>query len=282
MTQLTLRACAKINLGLRVIRRRADGYHDLVTRFQRISLADVVGLTPILTGVAYRGPQLTPDPHQNLCVKAAGRFFERFGIGAGVSVVLTKRIPTGAGLGGGSSNAAAVLRGLAQLHSIAADDPGLAALALELGADVPFFLSDRAAAVGRGLGDDLEVAEGLPDEKWVAVVWPGFQVSTAQAYQELDNTLTRRESGINLRVRSLLQQEQAGRTHYINDFEPVVFSAHPELSEARDRLLRAGAFSAGLAGSGSSLFGLFDGEAEARAAASGWRPPWLTFVCRPC
>ncbi len=281
MKILTQTAYSKINLGLIIGSNRPDGYHNIETIFQRISLSDVVTIFPAKSGVSYFGPKLTESPEHNLSVKAASQFLDLYKIEEGVEVALTKRIPTGAGLGGGSSDAAAVLRILAELYVINVADPRLQKLAISLGADVPFFLNDFSAAIGSGLGEELTPLNGLASEAWILIMWPGFQISTAQAYLEFDNSLTEASRITNLGVRSLSVAPKGENRHYLNDFESTIFSAHPALLEARDKLLQAGAYSAGLAGSGSSLFAIFDGESEARMAAAIQRPQWQSFVCRP-
>jgi len=281
LIQLALSARAKINLGLRILRKRDDGYHDIITRFQRISLADIVFLHPFSSGVEYNGPALTERPEQNLVWRAATGFIKEFG-GGGVAVALTKCIPAGAGLGGGASDAASTLLGLARMNNVNPDNPRLLAIAAELGADVPFFMLDSPSAIGEGKGERLSIAKGLPESRWVSVLWPGFEISTARAYQERDNALTPPIIDNNFKIRLIPANEDCGTcVDYINDFEPVVFAAHPELKTTRDDLLHHGAISAGLGGSGSSLFAIFDSEAKARAAITR-RSEWLGFVCRPC
>ena len=282
MIIITRKAYAKINLGLRILSRRDDGYHNIETHFQRISLHDTVAIFPKESGVGYFGPKLTESPEHNLSVKAAVDFLRIFNIKGGVEVALSKRIPTGAGLGGGSSDAATVLMILAEIFDIEPTDKLLLELAASLGADVSFFMKDLPSAAGSGLGEQLQPIEGLPSNKTVLIIWPGFQVSTAQAYREFDNALTEPLRITNLGVRLHNDVSTSGSKHYNNDFESIVFSAHPTLLEARDRLLQAGAESAGLTGSGSSLFAIFDGESKARAAANIHHPPWQSFICRPC
>ena len=282
MRILTRTAYAKINLGLKIISKRPDDYHDIETTFQRISLSDVITVFPAKSGISYFGPRVTEDTRHNLSVKAATKFFELFKINDGIEIALFKRIPTGAGLGGGSSDAATVLRILAELYSIEFNDIRLVDLAISIGADVPFFLNNFPAAIGKGLGEKLEPVEGLQHDRWILIMWPGFQVSTQQAYREFDNSLTDASRITNLGVRSLGVESRGESKYYHNDFESIVFSAHPALLEVRDQLLQAGAQAAGLAGSGSSLYAVFDGESEARMAASIQRPPWQSYICRPC
>jgi len=262
--------------------KRSDGYHNLVTQYQRLSLNDVVSLYPTSSGILYTGPRLTEKPEDNLVVRAAEKFLGRFG-GLGVAITLTKRIPIGAGLGGGSSDAAAVLRGLALMHGIDVDNPFFFEIAAEIGSDTPFFLLNVPSAVGESKGERLNVAEGIDSRMWVTVLYPGFEISTARAYKEFDNTLTQPVENDTFKVHSLVTSEESGlRFNYHNDFERIAFEAHPELRGTCEELLKVGAISAGLAGSGSSLFAIFDDETKARSAAAQRPQPWLGFVCRPC
>jgi 4-diphosphocytidyl-2-C-methyl-D-erythritol kinase len=282
MNIITISAYAKINLGLRILCSRPDGYHNIITCFQRVSLRDTLLLYPTAGGVTYNGPRITESPEANLSVKAAQRFFELYPERGGVEITLKKVIPTGAGLGGGSSDAAAVLRGLASMHRIDLSQGGLDQLAIELGADVTFFLHDIPSAIGRNLGETLTPVESLASNIWILLYWPGFQISTAQAYRDVDNSLTLKDGNTNFEAWSLSTTSVEGKSTYINDFETVVFSSHPQLLDMRNQLLEKGAFCAGLSGSGSSLFALFDGEAIARAALADMQPPGRSFLCRPC
>ena len=281
MTQFTLSAWAKINLGLRITGKRPDGFHDLLTRFQRLSLCDIVSLYPSAAGISYVGQRLTDKPEQNLTVRAAEAYNRAFG-GGGVTITVTKRIPAGAGLGGGSSDAAAVLRGMAMMYGTIPEDPRLLEVGAEIGSDVPFFLLDESSAIGESKGEKLTIVEGLSKNLWVAILYPGFEISTTRAYKEFDNTLTPPIESDTLKVHSLHESEAGGsRIKYHNDFEKLAFEAHPELNVTCSELIQAGALSAGLAGSGSSLFAIFDDEAKARSAATQPRGSWIGFVCRP-
>ncbi len=283
MKGLTLEACAKINLGLRILGRHSDGYHELVTIFQRISLCDRITLEPVSGEVEYTGPRLTEEPSENLCVKGAEVFRRIFDPNFGVRIRLDKQIPAGAGLGGGSGDAATTLIGMARLFDIPLDDQRLYSAAVAIGADVPFFLSGRSSALGRGRGEILSDSPGLNPEQRILIVWPGFAVSTDWAYGKIDDNLTFTKNS-----NSIIDCEFSSYSGGLptammtNDFEGPVFATHPELAGARDRLLVEGAVYAGLCGSGSALFGVFDGEAPTRAAALGWNSPWQSFVCRPC
>ena len=251
-----LRALAKLNLDLRVLGKRPDGFHELRTIFQTISLADTIDLafTPgRKTVVELQDSLEIPD---NLVIRAAHMAMEAIGTGGHVSMRLTKRIPMGAGLGGGSSDAAAVLLALPVLARRYLDLPQLSELAQRLGSDVPFFLQG-GTAVGIGRGAELFPLPDGPAQK-ALVVAPGLHVSTAQAYRDLSTRLTS-ESQENKIVsfQSQVWGRGVGSPLPRNDFEEVVFEQHSHLAAIKKSLLRAGASVALMTGSGSAVFGLF-------------------------
>jgi len=253
--QASLRALAKINLDLRVLGKRADGYHEIRTIFQTISLADIldVEFTPARgTAIQIDGDVDIPD---NLIAKAAALALDAMHATARVRFRLRKRIPMGAGLGGGSSDAAAVLLALPALAGRRLALPRLVELAAELGSDVPFFLLGGAAvAVGRGTElyplPDWPVRRGL-------LIAPAVHVSTPAAYRALTPRLTT-ESQQN-KIVSFQSQAwgELGAGAGVNDFETVVFEQFSQLARLKQRLVRLGANPAMMTGSGSALFGLF-------------------------
>ncbi|HEV2447063.1 MAG TPA: 4-(cytidine 5'-diphospho)-2-C-methyl-D-erythritol kinase [Candidatus Sulfopaludibacter sp.] len=249
-----VRAPAKINLDLRVLGKRPDGYHELRTIFQTISLADTIDMafTPARkTSIELADDLAIPD---NLAIRAARLALEAMRKTGRVEMRLTKRIPMGAGLGGGSSDAAAVLLALPVLAGGRLSLPKLRALAEELGSDVPFFLLG-GTAVGIGRGTELFP---LPDRPRGAglLVTPGLHVNTAGAYRALSPRLTS-ESQQNKIVSFQTQSWGLGDAAAANDFEDVVFEQHRTLGVLKKKLLRAGASTAMMTGSGSALFGLF-------------------------
>lgn len=263
-----LRALAKLNLDLRVLGRRPDGYHELRTVFQTISLADTleVAFTPAPeTAIEVTGACDIPD---NLVVKAARRLLDATGTTGRVEVRLEKKIPMGAGLGGGSSDAAAMLLALPVLAGRRVAPEELMRLAAELGSDVPFFLLG-GAAVGIGRGTELYP---LPETatRWGVVAAPTVHVSTAEAYAALDLPNV---SGLTTEAQQnsmFIFQSQAWSQAWEgsqNDFERVVFRRHPELQECKRRLAALGARPAMMTGSGSALYGLFGTRALALRAA---------------
>jgi len=282
LKSIQINAYAKINLGLRILARRPDGYHELITVFQRISLADRVILEKLDGGIEYAGTELTERPEDNLCYLAAETFCSLFGMELGVRIRLEKAIPTGAGLGGGSSDAAAVLRGMCEMYGISPTHEDLIGAAAEIGSDVPFFFSDLSSALGEGRGERLTPVNGLSRSFYLLVLKPNYSISTAWAYSELDNILTFEKNNISIVSHDFFSYSGgAPSTEMTNDFEVLIFDAHPELAEARADLLDAGAEFAGLCGSGSAVFGAFSDDCQVSAIVGDWRSPWLSYLCRP-
>jgi 4-diphosphocytidyl-2-C-methyl-D-erythritol kinase len=257
-----------VNLVLRVGPPRADGYHDLESLMVPLSLADVVTVAVRRDGsVTCRVPARPDlDGPSNLAARAAEAFRRRFGVEAGCDVEIDKRIPVVAGLGGGSSDAAAVLRCLARAHGIT-DREGLAAAGLEIGSDVPFFLGSGAAwAAGRG--EALEPAE-VPRQDLVLAYPrdPSLAIRAGDAYRWLDEA---RGGSLDPGARRDARRAFSPR-HATNDLEGPCMERFPALAEARTRLENAGARAAMMSGSGPTVFGLFADGAEARHAAAALR-----------
>lgn len=281
----TLPAFAKINLGLRVLGRRADGYHEIRTVFQTITLHDLLTFEAVREGGRFElissAPAEVPADETNLVHRAAMALRGRGGAGLGARVLLDKRIPAGGGLGGGSSDAAAALVGLARLWRLRVSRRELVETGAELGADVPFFFTG-GTALGSGVGTEIEPLPDAP-ARHLLVVTPGVKVSTAEAYKALAApALTKPGSAANLSI-SRAGTQNADSLYEVmrNDFEPVVCRLWPEIGRAREALLRSGAHGASLSGSGSSVYGVFDSGGEARRAAGalGAEPGWQVFPC---
>ena len=264
-----LEAPAKINLCLRVIRRREDGYHEIESLFQPLELCDRLVLGPTQRpGVSLDCPGSDlPCDRRNLAFRAAELFLEEIGAGSGLSITLHKRIPIAAGLGGGSSDAAAVLKGADRLFGGGLSPERLARLALNLGADVPFFVQG-GPAWARGVGEVLTPA-ALPKFHYV-LVNPPFGVSAGWAYGALRKPLTLDRGLAKFSCRKAVYDglEDLAREELVNDLEAVVAKAHPLVSRIREELVSAGAALAMMSGSGPTVFGLFGGAEEAEAAAA--------------
>jgi 4-diphosphocytidyl-2-C-methyl-D-erythritol kinase len=260
---LTAKAPAKLNLRLKVTGRRPDGYHELVSLMVPIDLCDVLELQVSAERVKLRWKGLpVPVDEHNLVRRAAEAFFERSGIQGGVSVKVSKNIPVAAGMGGGSSDAAATLLSLNRLWSGPLSAETLSELARQLGADVPFFLAPRPS-IARGIGEILEPAAQWP-ELWYLIVTPPFQVSTAWVYDNLRLGLTSNEYD---RIKEQLAKERLVISQFLeNDLESVTSVKFPILARIKETLLDAGAEGALMTGSGPSVFGVFSSRNQAEHA----------------
>jgi len=280
---LTLPAFAKINLNLRVLGKRADGYHEIDTILQTISLHDTITLT-VTDGtetVLSCDDRSLPADSNNLVYRAAAALQARFAPDKGARIRLAKRIPAQAGLGGGSADAAVTLLALAYLWKTKAESRELLEIAGSLGADVPFFFLGGTAR-GAGIGKDLTPLDDAPD-KFLLVLKPNANIPTAAAYEAL-NARSLTSAGAKTILPSSEPSDVSSSSYYKalqNDFEPVAFELEPEIERAKVALLKAGAESALLAGSGSAVFGVFDsGDAQARAIrAIELEPGWRVFPC---
>lgn len=261
--ELVVRAPAKVNLTLRILRKRSDGYHDLDSVMQKVELADIItlrccrqpGITLSCPGAAL------PEDDTNLAWKAAAAFLEATGRteDCGVSIVLEKRIPVAAGLGGGSSDAAAVLTGLNRLLQAELSEEALLGLASSLGADVPFFVVPYHAVRATGIGNIMTPVFSLSDCS-LLLVNPGFSVSTAWVYENF--TLTRADKVSNL-CDSRENDNSSGLPYPLfNDLEQVTIQRYPELAVIKRFLLDNGASDALMSGSGPTVFGVFPDESS--------------------
>jgi 4-diphosphocytidyl-2-C-methyl-D-erythritol kinase len=277
--KLTVQACAKINFGLFVTGRRPDGFHDIATVFHQVAVADTIELLPSTDIIIQSDDPAAPSDETNICHRTASLLQEALDTEEGVRCVITKRIPVGAGLGGGSADAGALLKALPAFWKRTADSRTLRALALTLGSDVPFFLgSGSAFATGRG-----EILEPLPLDVPFAILlcYPNIHVSTAWAYGQI---VPRETPPPDLRtlIPRGMKHNRLLREEVTNDFEPAVFAAFPAIGEVKQALQYAGAVFASLSGSGSTVFGLFPDVPAAEAAAremtaKGYR----TFITPP-
>jgi 4-diphosphocytidyl-2-C-methyl-D-erythritol kinase len=281
MKSVRIPAYAKVNLCLDILGRREDGYHELRTIFQTITLHDTLELETTrakqidLRIIGNAALASGPD-RNNLVYRALDQLRRELRLHQGVRVVLTKRVPVGRGLGGGSSDAAAALIGLLRLTGKRIEAARLAEIAGGLGADVPFFLhGGRALGIGRG-----DETYPLPDtpRRAVLVVSPcDIAVPTREAYQWIARRLTKRPDTPKLwRFCSQCWSTQEGGLS--NDFEAAVFPRYSRLAAIKRELLRQGAAGASLAGSGSAVFGIFQDPAKARRAARSF-PKDQLFVC---
>ena len=257
--KLKFKTPAKINLGLHIHKKRDDGFHELETLFQMVAWFDEVELEETQRNVElFCDTPGIPNDETNLVVKAARLLQNLFpGKCGGVKIKLKKNIPSGAGLGGGSGNAAGVLLALNVLWNLKIPRDDLISMASELGSDVPFFLMSPCA-IGTGKGEILQPVES-PISFYILMIYPGFPISTPWVYGNLKLKLTKSENNISILKNYIMRSEfaQLGAALY-NDLEPVVFKRYPEILTMKNELLNSGAEGALLSGSGSTVFGIFD------------------------
>jgi 4-diphosphocytidyl-2-C-methyl-D-erythritol kinase len=287
MREVRIPSFAKINLRLDILGKRADGYHELRTVFQTISLHDELRLSATksrdISLTIHGNDALADEPgEKNLAYRAIQAARKRLKIRAGVHIDLRKTIPAGGGLGGGSSNAAAALLGYLQLTNNKLPMAVLMELAASLGADVPIFLFG-GRALGAGRGDEIYPLPDIKKLNLLVVVPKGIRVPTPDAFRWLNApkrnaaTLTKLAADPKLWEFCALSWSAQG-SGLSNDFEPPVFRRHNRLDQVKQVLLHSGAAEASLAGSGSAVFGVFPSPALARRAAVRF-PHDQTFVC---
>ena len=277
---MKVRAYAKINLGLHVLAKRSDGYHNIETVFRQIDLYDEIEMVQNGQGTQFscNRPELAND-NTNLCLRAAHLLRDLTGCHMGVEMKLTKRIPIGAGLGGGSSDAAATLKGLTRLWSLDISPEELQTISESLGSDVPFFFTGQTAhATGRG-----EILESvvLPLPYSILVATPPIHVSTAWAYSSLKLAESRKGPSLKDLLTGSTRDLKSLRSGLTNDFEETVFQKYPEIQKLKEKILSGGAELALMSGSGSSVFGLFSTAEKARALASSLSTDYFTSITEP-
>lgn len=274
---MTLHPTAKVNLFLSVIRRREDGFHELETLFHKAPIADQLTVTREGAGIELTcdDPSLPVDA-DNLVYLAAQRFFQESGLPAAARIHLAKRIPHQAGLGGGSSDAAATLQALNQTHENPLPPSILHSIAAELGSDVPYFLMDGPAlAVGRG--EKLKELGAFPalEGHWFVLAKPEFGVPTGWAYGQLahfDGCLGARMGEAEAVAQTLAEGAWPDPDAFFNSFEGPVFHKFPVLGLIRDHFLQHGARASLLSGSGAAVFAIFSNESAARSAQESIAP----------
>ena len=264
-------APAKINLFLRLLAKEESGYHQLETLYSAVDFCDEIELHRTEEGVSVEvvGPSVGPDD-ENLAYRAAKALLDAVGSSTGVHVRLTKNIPLGAGLGGGSSDAGGTLRALNTLLGEPVPASALLEIAGRLGADVPFFASGAGATLAWGRGERLLPLPEAPRLS-VLLALPSLHVATAGAYEHV--SVPQRNLPATLAVDALGQPEALAALAE-NDFETSMFERHPELGRLREALHGAGALTARLSGSGAALFGLFDDPGAAEGAGSSLSASW--------
>lgn len=263
MHSIELFSHAKVNLRLDILGKRPDGYHDIRTVFQKITLGDELSIAIAKSGIVVECDNLqVPDNEKNLAFAAARKLLERHKIKDGLRIAIKKRIPVAAGLGGGSSNAAATLMGINQLFELGITDEELMGIGRTIGADVPFFIFGNSARA-TGIGDILDPLI-LNPRFWLLLITPDIPISTAWAYGNIRRGLT--NSLNNITIPKCINHLSEVIALLSNDFEKVVIPHHPVIQTIKDELLDKGARGSLMSGSGSTVFGIFENEEEAKEA----------------
>lgn len=274
-------SCAKINIGLRIVNRRADGYHNLESLFQEIDWCDEVIVRLRKEGVRIETnfPEVPVD-ERNLCYRAFEVLREKFPVSGGVEIILKKKIPPGAGLGGGSSNAATCLKMFNQLFQLNLTTGELLKLASRIGSDVPFFVLGKTAIVkGRG---EVVIPVRLPFSFQCLLVLPKLHISTEFIYKNFELPLTHYSDHVKFDVLiSELRKLEDLKEKLPNDLETVAVRFYSELAGVRKRLEASGARYVSLSGSGSAMFGLFPPEVTLEAVAKKFFPEYRVVVAKP-
>ena len=278
---MTLLSPAKVNLFLKIIGKRPDGYHDLVTLMCPITLYDRISFTFTFETkkitITCSDPQI-PQNESNLAYRAASCFLNTYPLGQGesVDIHISKQIPVSAGLGGGSSNAATVLLGLNQYCGYPFSEEKLLSMGLSIGADVPFFIHGKPT-IARGIGEKLETFTGLIPH-YIVLVFPGFGVPTSMVYANLNLALTNCKKTITCSV--LKQRGFNAEQHLCNDLESVTASRYPIIFSIKESLSNHGAIGALMSGSGPTVYGLFSDLTLAQNAADAMsrNKKWQVFL----
>lgn len=293
MTTLTLYPSAKVNLFLKVGACAPDGYHPLLTLFERLDLADTLTLKRSSSGIVLTcSDPSVPSDGRNLVVKAAEKFFEALGrpVGAGAKIDLLKKIPVAGGLGGGSSDAASTVLGLNELYGRPLELPQLMALGGTLGADVPFFISGAVLAWGTGRGDQIKPIDPPASAIWHVLVNPGIPMLTREIYAAFDRVcpagsdLTAQDEDVKLLTR-LVQGRDPGLLSgsLVNSLELAIDTHYPAIREVKESLMTAGCFGCLVSGSGSTTYGLVRDQTQARTIQKQLQethPSWTVIAAR--
>lgn len=274
MNKIQLKALGKINLGLDVLRRREDGYHEVKMIMQTVSLCDELELKKsrkegiqVQTNLYY-----LPTNENNLVYKAAQLLMEEFDIRGGMSIQLRKKIPVSAGMAGGSSDAAAVLWGMNQMYGLGLSRKDLMERGVKLGADVPYCIL-RGTALAEGIGERLTTLPSMP-KCYLLIAKPGINVSTKYVYENLhaNDLKAEQHPDVDSVIEALKEKDLAALSSRMgNVLETVTVSAYPVIDQIKKCMMNAGALGAMMSGSGPTVFGIFDSQAKARRAYRGMK-----------
>ena len=280
MNKVIINSNAKVNIGLKILKERDDGYHNIVTVFQEINLFDIISISKKSKGCDFNSNATwLINDKTNLCVIAYEAMKNKFDID-GVVIDLTKNIPKGSGLGGGSSNAACIMKGIRELYSLNISDKELEEIASQIGADVPFFIRG-SIQLGEGIGDRLTPLKINISGKYLIII-PDMEIDTSWAYSKFKNDLDSSTLPINFASLSNEKTISLDKLKFFeNDFESIVVPAYPEIGKIKEALHALGAGFASLSGSGSTVFGIFNDDVSLDKALSYFSPKYKTFIANP-
>ncbi len=276
---LTIRAYAKINIGLRILNKRTDGYHNLETIFTRINLFDGIIFEESDNIVLKTNIRGLPSGKNNFCMQAATMLKEQCGVSRGVRIFLNKLIPLGSGLGGGSSDAAAVLKQLPKFWGIEVTTEKLNSIAIDIGSDVPYFL-ERGTAYATGRGEILEYFK-LDIPYWILLVYPNVGVSTVWAYQNLKMKSNKHDRNLKDLLQDYIHFPNKLDEYIKNDFESLVFEKYPQIKKLKLSLYESGADFVQMSGSGSSVYAFFKDEHAAKSSELLFSKEYKAFLTEP-
>ncbi len=277
-----MKAPAKINLFLKVLRRRDDGYHDIYSWFQAIDLFDNLSFEKSSDAgitLSVEGDFNLPDDEENLVVKTARLMFKKFGLTGGLKIFLKKIIPVSAGLGGGSSDAATTIYAINSLYNLNLSREEMSGIGLEIGSDVPFFFSSGQAEI-TGRGEKIRDIS-LPLDYSIVLITPDIVISTAESYRRLKLDLTSFKPFVKFLENKGFAEFIKQIFSNVNDFEENCLASYEELREVRDVLNRSGAALTRMSGTGPSIFGIYDRLPEGGEEAQFTRGNWHVFLVHP-
>jgi len=269
---------SKVNIGLKVLSQRDDGYHNINTIFQELNFGDSIDIEKrdhgfkIIANVDW-----IPTNKSNICYKAYTEIKKEFSEVKGIHIKIDKKIPIGSGLGGGSANAAALLKGIKNIYKLEVTESKLEEIGSEVGADVPFFIRGKTQ-LGEGIGDKLTQLPKAIIGTYLLVI-PKISIRTEWAYSVIKNRLNNQNK--NAKFSSFSNEDYSSLQIFENDFEQIVIPAYPEIGAIKSKLLNLGARFASLSGSGSTVYGVYDDEASAKEAELLFHTSHQTILANP-
>jgi len=269
---------SKVNIGLKVLSQRDDGYHNINTIFQELNFGDSIDIEKrdhgfkIIANVDW-----VPTNKSNICYKAYTEIKKEFSEVKGIHIKIDKKIPIGSGLGGGSANAAALLKGIKNIYKLEVTESKLEEIGSEVGADVPFFIRGKTQ-LGEGIGDKLTQLPKAIIGTYLLVI-PKISIRTEWAYSVIKNRLNNQNK--NAKFSSFSNEDYSSLQIFENDFEQIVIPAYPEIGAIKSKLLNLGARFASLSGSGSTVYGVYDDEASAKEAELLFHTSHQTILANP-